>query len=92
MDSEAYAKFLEHSRSTHPLGRAGTVQEVLHVQEVLSTPVEVETTFIQYHPHRRDCSRAILTLPHRSPIENLSYREGQSVVVDKQTNYILLEL
>lgn len=28
MDEEAYAKFLEHSRETHPLGRAGNAQEV----------------------------------------------------------------
>ena len=28
MDEETYAKFLEHSRTTHALGRAGTVDEV----------------------------------------------------------------
>jgi len=28
MDDETYAKFLEHSRTTHALGRAGTVDEV----------------------------------------------------------------
>lgn len=28
MNEEAYAKFLEHSRDTHPLGRAGTPEEV----------------------------------------------------------------
>lgn len=28
MNEEAYAKFLEHSKDTHPLGRAGTPQEV----------------------------------------------------------------
>lgn len=28
MDEETYAKFLEHSRTTHALGRAGNVQEV----------------------------------------------------------------
>ncbi len=28
MDEEAYEKFLEHSRETHPLGRAGKAQEV----------------------------------------------------------------
>jgi NAD(P)-dependent dehydrogenase (short-subunit alcohol dehydrogenase family) len=28
MDEEAYAKFLDHCKSTHPLGRAGTVDEV----------------------------------------------------------------
>lgn len=28
MSEEAYAKFLEHSKSTHALGRPGTVDEV----------------------------------------------------------------
>lgn len=28
MDEETYAKFLEHSKSTHALGRPGTVNEV----------------------------------------------------------------
>ncbi len=28
MDEQAYAKFLEHSKDTHPLGRAGTPEEV----------------------------------------------------------------
>lgn len=28
MDEAAYAKFLEHSRTTHALGRPGTVDEV----------------------------------------------------------------
>ena len=28
MDEEAYAAFLEKSRATHPLGRAGTSREV----------------------------------------------------------------
>ena len=28
MNNEAYAKFLEHSKETHPLGRAGTPDEV----------------------------------------------------------------
>lgn len=31
MSEEAYAKFLEHSRTTHALGRAGTVDEVAEV-------------------------------------------------------------
>jgi len=37
MDSEAYARFLEHSKSTHPLGRAGTVQEVAETIEFLAS-------------------------------------------------------
>lgn len=28
MDEAAYAKFLEHSKTTHPLGRPGTVDEL----------------------------------------------------------------
>lgn len=28
MSEEAYAKFLEHSKTTHALGRAGNVEEV----------------------------------------------------------------
>lgn len=28
MDEEAYAKFLEHTRSTHALGRPGQAEEV----------------------------------------------------------------
>lgn len=28
LDEEAYAKFLEHSKTTHALGRAGNVEEV----------------------------------------------------------------
>ena len=28
MDDAAYEQFLEHSKTTHPMGRVGTVQEV----------------------------------------------------------------
>jgi NAD(P)-dependent dehydrogenase (short-subunit alcohol dehydrogenase family) len=38
MDDEAYAKFLEHCKTTHPLGRAGTVNEVSEVITFLAGP------------------------------------------------------
>lgn len=37
MDEEAYAKFLEHSRSTHALGRPGQVEEVSGVIAFLAS-------------------------------------------------------
>lgn len=38
MDEAAYAKFLEHSKSTHALGRAGNVEEVSAVITFLASP------------------------------------------------------
>ncbi len=37
MDDEAYKKFLEHSRETHPIGRVGTPQEVAELIYYLAT-------------------------------------------------------
>jgi len=37
MDAEAYATFLEHSRQTHPLGRAGTAEEVAELALFLAS-------------------------------------------------------
>lgn len=38
MDDEAYDKFLEHSRTTHPLGRAGEASEVASLIHFLASP------------------------------------------------------
>lgn len=37
MDAEAYRKFLEHSRETHPLGRPGTAAEVAELIHFLAS-------------------------------------------------------
>lgn len=37
MDEEAYAKFLEHSKSTHPLGRVGQPEEAGHLIAFLAS-------------------------------------------------------
>jgi len=38
MDEKAYAAFLEHSRSTHPLGRVGEAEEVAEAIAFLASP------------------------------------------------------
>jgi NAD(P)-dependent dehydrogenase (short-subunit alcohol dehydrogenase family) len=38
MDEEAYAKFLEHSKTTHPLGRVGQPEEVADLIYFLASP------------------------------------------------------
>jgi NAD(P)-dependent dehydrogenase (short-subunit alcohol dehydrogenase family) len=38
MDEKAYAAFLEHSRSTHPLGRVGQAEEVAEAIAFLASP------------------------------------------------------
>ena len=38
MDEEAYAAFLEHSKSTHPLGRVGRPEEVAELIYFLASP------------------------------------------------------
>lgn len=38
MNEEAYAKFLEHSKTTHALGRPGSVEEVSGVITFLASP------------------------------------------------------
>lgn len=37
MDEETYAKFLEHSRTTHALGRPGTVDELANAITFLAS-------------------------------------------------------
>ena len=38
MDNEAYDKFLEHSKTTHPLGRVGTAEEAAELIYFLGSP------------------------------------------------------
>ena len=38
MDEARYAAFLEHSKSTHPLGRPGTPEEVAELIAFLVSP------------------------------------------------------
>jgi len=38
MSEETYAAFLEHSKSTHPLGRVGTAEEVADAIAFLASP------------------------------------------------------
>jgi len=38
MDEEAYARFLEHSKTTHPLGRVGQPEEVAELIYFLASP------------------------------------------------------
>ncbi|TNE47105.1 MAG: SDR family oxidoreductase [Deltaproteobacteria bacterium] len=38
MDDEAYSKFLEHSKTTHPLGRVGTPEEAAELIYFLASP------------------------------------------------------
>ena len=38
MDEEKYAAFLEHSKTTHPLGRVGQPDEVAELIEFLASP------------------------------------------------------
>lgn len=38
MDAERYAQFLEHSKSTHPLGRVGEAEEVADLIAFLASP------------------------------------------------------
>ncbi|XP_036344761.1 3-oxoacyl-[acyl-carrier-protein] reductase FabG-like [Rhagoletis pomonella] len=44
MDEETYQKFLEHSKTTHALGRAGTVDEVANAIAFLSSDLASFTT------------------------------------------------
>ena len=43
MNDEAYAKFLEHSKTTHPLGRPGTTDELANAIIFLASD---QATFI----------------------------------------------
>lgn len=43
MDDATYAKFLEHSKTTHPLGRAGTTDELANAIIFLASD---QATFI----------------------------------------------
>ena len=38
MDEEAYAAFLEHSKTTHPMGRVGQAEEVADLVYFLASP------------------------------------------------------
>lgn len=44
MDEETYQKFLEHSKTTHALGRAGTVEEVANAITFLASDLATFTT------------------------------------------------
>ncbi len=48
MDEEAYAKFLEHSKDSHPLGRAGTPQEIADLILFLASDKAAWITGVTY--------------------------------------------
>ena len=48
MDEEKYAAFLEHSRTTHPLGRVGTPAEVAELILFLASPRASWITGVTY--------------------------------------------
>jgi len=48
MNDEAYAKFLEHSKTTHPLGRVGTAEEVAELIFFLASPKAGWITGVSY--------------------------------------------
>jgi NAD(P)-dependent dehydrogenase (short-subunit alcohol dehydrogenase family) len=48
MDEEAYAKFLEHSQTTHPLGRVGQADEVAELIFFLASPRAGWITGVSY--------------------------------------------
>jgi NAD(P)-dependent dehydrogenase (short-subunit alcohol dehydrogenase family) len=48
MNDEAYAKFLEHSKTTHPLGRVGTAEEVAELIFFLALPKAGWITGVSY--------------------------------------------
>ncbi len=48
MNDEAYAKFLEHSKTTHPLGRVGTADEVAELIFFLASPKAGWITGVSY--------------------------------------------
>jgi NAD(P)-dependent dehydrogenase (short-subunit alcohol dehydrogenase family) len=48
MDEEAYAKFLEHSKTTHPLGRVGHAAEVAELIFFLASPKAGWITGVSY--------------------------------------------
>jgi NAD(P)-dependent dehydrogenase (short-subunit alcohol dehydrogenase family) len=48
MNDEAYAKFLEHSKTTHPLGRVGTAEEVAELICFLASPKAGWITGVSY--------------------------------------------
>jgi NAD(P)-dependent dehydrogenase (short-subunit alcohol dehydrogenase family) len=48
MNDEAYAKFLEHSKTTHPLGRVGTAEEIAELICFLASPRAGWITGVSY--------------------------------------------
>jgi len=48
MGDEAYQKFLEHSKMTHPLGRAGTAEEIAELIFFLASPQAGWITGVSY--------------------------------------------
>jgi len=48
MNDEAYAKFLEHSKTTHPLGRVGTAEEIAELIFFLASPKAGWITGVSY--------------------------------------------
>ncbi|MBN2009542.1 glucose 1-dehydrogenase [candidate division KSB1 bacterium] len=48
MDEAAYQQFLEHSKTTHPLGRAGTAEEVADLIVFLASPHAEWITGVTY--------------------------------------------
>ena len=48
MDEEAYAKFLEHSKTTHPIGRVGQAAEVAELIYFLASPRAGWITGVSY--------------------------------------------